>query len=429
MSTDDVIKIVAGILVGVAALLSLGFGIYQYAARRRQESRTEIIQGEKETAAAAAVRIRSMKRSPRSQELQALCLASVFERSGRTRSLIHAALKAQQVNHPDVIRDIVDQITVVIGRNASYTDLTRARRRLISLRSALSLDGDTRTRIDAIEIYTGAARTEGETPCGCKHEAHSWAQVRQPLLLLGKLVLVCRTQEKDSPNQSDRALGVPVITLDYHRTLAGSLSSYGQTLVDGKYAKHPRQADVGLEQLANRLQLVIRTVESYSSADAIAVIPGTEHQYSDDLGKKLSEKTGLPLVALLLEKGTRNFAVDRKNSEHRTFILIDDVYRTGRTFRDAASCLFAEGAMQVLGLAATCTISRIDLPCHHGHLADFDRLRMRSQREKRVKLASDYLREIQHEGGLSSACVDRTIERLHAEHARWLVAGERSSDS
>ena len=198
MSTNDVIKIVAGVLAGGAALLSFGFGIYQYAARRKQESLAEIIQGEKETAAAAAVRIRSMKRSPRQQELQALCLASVFERSGRTRSLIHAALKAQQVNNPDEIRDIVDQITVVIGRNASYTDLTRARRRLISLRSALSLDGDTRTRIDAIEICTGAARKDGETPCGCEHEAHSWAQVRQPLLLLGKLVLVPDTGEGQS---------------------------------------------------------------------------------------------------------------------------------------------------------------------------------------------------------------------------------------
>ena len=81
------------------------------------------------------------------------------------------------------------------------------------------------------------------------------------------------------------------------------------------------------------------------------------------------------------------------------------------------------------GLVATCTISRIDLPCHHGHLADTDQLRVRSQREKRVKLASDYLRKIQHEGELSPVSFDRTIERLHIEHARWLVAGEQSTDS
>jgi hypothetical protein len=192
MSTDDFVEIVAV----VGALLSLAFGIYQYAARRRQESLTEIIQGEKETAAAAAVRILSKKRGPRRPELQALCLASVFERSGRTRSLIHGALKAQQVNHPDEIRGIVDQITMVIGRNASYTNLTRARRRLISLRSALSLDGDTRTRIDAIEVCTGAARMDTETPCGCKHEAHSWAQVRQPFCCLGSWYLYARQRRR-----------------------------------------------------------------------------------------------------------------------------------------------------------------------------------------------------------------------------------------
>jgi ABC-type methionine transport system permease subunit len=53
MSLDDVVKIVAGVSAGVAAPFSLAFGIYQYAARKRQESLTEIIRGEKEAAAAA----------------------------------------------------------------------------------------------------------------------------------------------------------------------------------------------------------------------------------------------------------------------------------------------------------------------------------------------------------------------------------------
>jgi hypothetical protein len=199
MSTDDFVEIVAV----VGALLSLAFGIYQYAARRRQESLTEIIQGEKETAAAAAVRILSKKRGPRRPELQALCLASVFERSGRTRSLIHGALKAQQVNHPDEIRGIVDQITMVIGRNASYTNLTRARRRLISLRSALSLDGDTRTRIDAIEVCTAlqewtprrrvAASTKriaglkSDNPCCCLGSWYLYARQRRRTVQINQI--------------------------------------------------------------------------------------------------------------------------------------------------------------------------------------------------------------------------------------------------
>jgi hypothetical protein len=167
-TTDD-IKIALAVLAGVIGLISILFNVYQYVAARRRESLSQIIQGEKETAAASAVRIRGMRRSPRRGELQALCLASVFERSGRTRSLIHGALREQQVKQSDEIRKIVDQITDVIARNASYTDLTLARRRLISLRSALSLDGDTRTRIDSIEKYTAAAKTD-ETPCGCKHD-------------------------------------------------------------------------------------------------------------------------------------------------------------------------------------------------------------------------------------------------------------------
>ena len=213
----------AGVLAGVAALLSFAFGIYQYRAKRRQESLAEIIY-KKATAAAAAVRIRNLKkysypnlkkfrfrglkkihirslkkvnirfikRRRRRQELQALCLATVFERSGRTRSLIHDALKAQQVNHPDEIRNIIDQITVVIGRNASYTDLTRAGGAfLISLRSALSLDGDTRTRIDAIEIYTGAARRTVRllVAASTKHIAGSKSD--NPCCCLGSSLLVC----------------------------------------------------------------------------------------------------------------------------------------------------------------------------------------------------------------------------------------------
>src|SRR4051794_36848130 len=108
MTTDDVIKLVVGVLAGVITLVSLAFGVYQYAVGRRRESLAEIIQGEKETAAAAAVRIRGSAREPRREELEALCIASVFERSGRTRSLIHGALKSQPTKQVDTIREIVD---------------------------------------------------------------------------------------------------------------------------------------------------------------------------------------------------------------------------------------------------------------------------------------------------------------------------------
>ena len=43
----------------------------------------------------------------------------------------------------------------------------------------------------------------------------------------------------------------------------------------------------------------------------------------------------------------------------REVILIDDVYRTGDTLRDAAQVLRGAGARQILGLTVTCTVSAI----------------------------------------------------------------------
>ena len=46
----------------------------------------------------------------------------------------------------------------------------------------------------------------------------------------------------------------------------------------------------------------------------------------------------------------------------REIILVDDVYRTGDTMRDAAQVLRRAGARQVLGLTVTCTVSAIIPP-------------------------------------------------------------------
>lgn len=364
---DDWVKVVAGLIVGVIGLLSLGFNVYQYFAARRRESLDAIIRGDKETAAAAAARILNMERRARRGELEALCLAAVFERSGRTRSLIHEALKSQQGLDRTTIAHIVDQITVVVARNASYTDLGLARRRLVALRAALSLDGDSRTRVDSMEIFTDAATRGGGNPCGCDHEAHRWSEFRESLSLLGTLVLVCSTEHV--PGRLDRPrppLGAPIIALDYHRTASGTLSITGQTLVDEKYADPPIGVDGGLEAIAQKLSLIILHNERYSSADAIAAIPGTEHRYSEHLGNRLSQITHKPLVAMSAVKDPeRHFVVDDGLTGLPSVILVDDVFRTGRTFRDGESCLVAAGTKQVLGLVATSTISSTEAPCPH----------------------------------------------------------------
>lgn len=429
MSTDDAIKIVAGLLVGLVGLTSLGINLYQYGVKRRRDSLAEIIQGEKETAAAAAVRIRDKNKQASRQELQALCLASVFERSGRTRTLIYAALLAQRARDPGKIREIVDQITVGIARNAAFTDLALARRRLISLRAVLALDGDSRTRIDAIEKYTRAASSDVDRPCSCTHEAHSWRELREPVGLLGRLILVCGTQRLDDPHQSDRVLKMPVIALDYHRTSAGDLSAQGRLLVDGKYGEDrpSRASAAGLKQFSSNLEVLIRNSRSFSTANAIAVVPGTEHQYSNELGNMLSRDAGLPLVSLR-RTGANAFAVEGE-CEGRSLILVDDVYRSGRTLRDAASCLFNAGAREVLGLAVTCTVSGTELPCHDQGAAGHTNLSESRKRLERIQLAIEYLRTAEGAGKVPAEVARRAIEQLHAEHALWLVDGSASSSA
>ncbi|MFI5959005.1 phosphoribosyltransferase [Cryptosporangium sp. NPDC051539] len=363
MSLDDTIKLINTLTVLFAAL-SITLSLRQYIAGRRKESLAEIIKGEKEEAAVAAIRIRNDKKAPSIQELQALCLASVFERSGRTRSLIYGTLLEEQKRFPEEIRDILDQIAEVVARNAAYTDLTRARRRLISLRAALSLDGDTRTRVDIVERYTASARRDNSNACGCVDRAHCWSSLRQPLSSVGSLVLVCRTKENDSPEQDQRTLGVPLIALDYHRTAAGDLTAIGRTLVSEKYVTNRRPNPPGIRELVAKMTTVVRHVDAYKTAEAVVAVPGTEHSYSDELGAMLGRAVGKPLIPLSRSTGSLTLDVDPSSVSGRRIILVDDVFRTGRTFRDAASILFIAGAQEIVGLAATCTISKVEVPCH-----------------------------------------------------------------
>jgi hypothetical protein len=81
----------------LVALVGIAVGVQQYAARGRQQLLIDL-QSDNAAAAAVAMKVRDgrfPKRSDwwskrRRRELfEALCLASVFERSGRSRSLIY----------------------------------------------------------------------------------------------------------------------------------------------------------------------------------------------------------------------------------------------------------------------------------------------------------------------------------------------------
>src|SRR4051812_3325398 len=96
----------AELATALAATATLIFGVLQYYKKKRSDWLGDIIDGTKESAVVAALRIRHGERDSvprrwhwpgwrkrRLEEIEALCLASVFEKSGRARALIHDALR------------------------------------------------------------------------------------------------------------------------------------------------------------------------------------------------------------------------------------------------------------------------------------------------------------------------------------------------
>jgi hypothetical protein len=93
----------------------LGLGLWQYVRAQRKQLLVDL-QGDKAAVAAVALRVWSgrfphARWSRHRRELfEALCLAAVFESSGRSRSLIYGALThaGQRARYRAEIRDIVD---------------------------------------------------------------------------------------------------------------------------------------------------------------------------------------------------------------------------------------------------------------------------------------------------------------------------------
>ena len=137
----------------------IAIGLWQYLETRRKQLLVDL-QGDKNAVAAVAMRVRSGRfprwRTQHRRELfEALCLAAVFQRSGRSRSLVYGALANagrgeeywQASRYRQEIRETVDRITVIVSQSSAYTDMARARRMLIDLRAVLQLDKDIRLRI------------------------------------------------------------------------------------------------------------------------------------------------------------------------------------------------------------------------------------------------------------------------------------------
>jgi hypothetical protein len=168
-----------------------------------------------------------------------------------------------------------------------------------------------------------------------------------------------------------------VLALDYHRVArkpSGKpperplLTPTGREVVAAKYHNPGGTADE--VTLGERLAAIVEDHPAYAGASQVAAVPGSHHDFSGDLGKDVAKRTNKAFVLLEARAGSskadpRFTVVDPARLENTTIVLVDDVYRQGRTLQAAAAALLDEGADEVLGLTATCTISGAAAPCLH----------------------------------------------------------------
>lgn len=373
------------------AAVALAFGAYQYLERRRQQLLLDL-QGGKEAAASAAAHVRSgdvPRRFPKSRSgrhrrelFEALCLAAVFESSGRSRSLIYDALGSVMKNkqYRTEIDSIVKRLSMIIGRNTAFTDLRKATRRIELLRAALGLDADVRIRIGRFDGEEGDPNAGQVIDWRMPNIDALQSNALQPVVeRLGNVVIV-----------APRTLGNDLICslcLDYHRhawtadpvmRTPPQATDTGNLVISEKYeGRHPedRAERDALRALATRLAIIVKCNPAYDHASAIAIVPGSTRDFSKRLGEQVAELTGKPGILLrwspeIIDGYTTSevggIALEVPSPVSGRVIVLDDVYRTGRTLNAAARALREAGAQQVLGLTATCTISpAVDAQCDY----------------------------------------------------------------
>ena len=372
------------------AAVALVFGAYQYLGRRRQQLLIDL-QGGKEAVASAAARVRNgdvPRRFPKGRStrqrrelFEALCLAAVFESSGRSRSLIYDAMSSVMRNerYRGEIDSIVKRLSMIVGRNSAFTNLNTALRRVEILRAALGLDGDIRIRISKFDNVNddpgGQHVIDWRLP---KVDALQPAALRPVVEQLSNVVIVAPQMHSEISC---------TISLDYHRyawapdsavRIPPVTTETGHLVISGKYGRKEPQDRVGpdaVNVLANKLAMVVKLNPAYSGASAIAIVPGSSRDFSNRLGAQVAKLTGVRSVLLQRspkESGNSNASeatqmlFNAPSPVKGCVIVLDDVYRTGKTLDLAATALKESGAQQVLGLTATCTISPIvDNLCGH----------------------------------------------------------------
>lgn len=130
--------------------------------------------------------------------------------------------------------------------------------------------------------------------------------------------------------------------------------------------KYRGQDDAG-RQLADRLAEVITKHPAFRDADHIIAAPGTEHRFGERLARGVAKRVDMPACAAVCDAedhrpakaGHASAALEPYHLpisvDDEVVIIVDDVFRTGRTMRGIAAAAWAAGAREVLGLVAART--------------------------------------------------------------------------
>lgn len=150
----------------------------------------------------------------------------------------------------------------------------------------------------------------------------------------------------------------------------------GQPVHVGKYwtSSPEAMAEAG-RALVRRLVVVIRRHPILASADVVVAVPGHDSTYlsfGERTAASVSSALGLPLVKVTTPHEFRPPAKDlpaaddavwsafsvTQNLAGAAALIVDDVFRTGRTMSAAGSAVMRAGASRACGLAAVRTIRR-----------------------------------------------------------------------
>lgn len=150
---------------------------------------------------------------------------------------------------------------------------------------------------------------------------------------------------------------------DFKRTDAGQLVHVG------KYWKSDADAQERAgRELSDRLAHVARRHPTYRRADRVIAVPGTKHDFGERLARGVAKRLDLPVCTAVCDAENHSEAKEGHSSyalepyhlpvsvDDEVVIVVDDVYRSGRTMRSVADAAWTAGAAKVLGLVGARTL-------------------------------------------------------------------------